>query len=177
MSRLCDPLDGTNTGIISEFLGVESNYKPVSQPQVELDPALNSGEHKFDVCKSLFICCPFDDCRKTLEIRNLFHLFNKQDTSKIDVKELSRLSGSELFKLTLANCEYCHKPFTEITQFYFELELRKQIQQHIDRFYRKLMTCDDHACSYKTLYPTGNSVNNSIRCSRCKHGILQPEVR
>lgn len=179
VSRLCDPLDGTNTGIISEFLGVESNFKPITQQQIELDPALNCGEHKFDICKSLHFRCPYEECGKQIEIRDLFHLMNgrSQDLKKLNLKTLAEKSGSELFKLTLANCEHCGKPFTELMQLYFDLELRKQIQDHIDQFGRKMMVCDDHACSQRTMYLSGRFTGKSIACPRCKNGILQPEVR
>ena len=182
VSRLVDPIDGTDPAIIAEMLGVEVKRSMIThhvQVQLELDPALNSGDHKYDICKALMICCP--KCHESIEIRHLFTRLNKhsKDLIKLDPKDLSL--DQSLFKLTLSGCDHCGTQFPSPPPanlcFYFELQLIKQIQNLINTFYVKELHCDDHACCNRTRYLTG-PMNGSwtIACSKCKNGGMQLEV-
>lgn len=175
VSRLVEPIDGTDTGIIAEFLGVET-YKPSShQIRTELDPTLNSEDHKYDICKPIIFKCPSASCGKDIEVRDLFVSMNKHlsDLKGRDPKELQ--TDPNLFKLTISECEHCGFQFNHTKHgFYFDIQLRKQISQFINRFYRMETYCDDQACNNWTRYLTGPMHPKSgLACTKCKVGNLK----
>lgn len=176
VSRLCEPLAGTDTSIIAEFLGVESAIKRSSHLiQIELDPALNSGDHKYDICRPVKFKCPSPSCGKSFKFRDLFVVMNQHSGNlKLDAKVLQE--NKDLFTVTLSKCEHCDYPFEMNTHFYFEIQLRKLINEHINRFYHKELFCDDHACSNVTRYMSGQMSGRNIACTRCRNGALQLEV-
>ncbi|KAH7639346.1 dna polymerase alpha catalytic subunit-like protein [Dermatophagoides farinae] len=186
VSRICEPLDGTDAVILAEFLGI--NYhrhvdRGVSgdhQSRKEMDPTFSvaCGDEKYDCYDSLFLRCPFDNCGKSLEIRDLFRLWSDRKIRGLDLKEvLKNYKSDSLFELTLAGCLNCHRRFdTKFVEFYFDLELRRQIDYHVSqRFGQRWMHCDDRGCSHRTRYLSGLTTQKHIVCPRCGNGNLQPK--
>src|SRR5699024_1528836 len=144
--------------------------------QIELDPALNSGDHKYDICKPVTFKCPSPNCDKNIEFRDLFVLWNQHSKDlKMDRKELQ--ANKDLFKLTMSECEHCGYRFGKTTHLYFEIQLKKLVTDYINRFYQKELTCDDHACPNVTRYMSGRMQGKRVACIKCKNGSLQLEVR
>lgn len=189
VSRLCEPLDGTDSAIIAEFLGVESvaavRRSAAAAVQLELDPALNAGERKYDVCKGVSFKCPPAPigCGRPFDFRDLFPVWAKYKAVKSDPANKTSIAkqmaqDDELFKSAMSGCDACGARFTG-AQFhlFFELQLRTQVSDFVSRFYRKEMHCDDPACGYLTRSPGGRmNGKNRLACGRCKHGSLQLEV-
>lgn len=184
VSRLCEPLDGTDTVILAEFLGIDCQHRHVQRngnDQQSLDPTLSiaCGDEKYDCCYSLFLRCPFDNCRGILEIRDLFCLWSNRKIRRLNSKEISEnFKPDQLFELTLDGCRQCHRKFDpRFMEFYFDLEIRRQIDYHVNqKFGQRSMQCDDRGCSHRTRYLSGMITQKHIVCPRCGNGNLQPEV-
>nr|XP_027198086.1 DNA polymerase alpha catalytic subunit-like [Dermatophagoides pteronyssinus] len=184
VSRLCEPLDGTDTVILAEFLGIDCQHRHVQRngnDQQSLDPTLSiaCGDEKYDCCDSLFLRCPFDNCRGILEIRDLFCLWSNRKIRRLNSKEISEnFKPDQLFELTLDGCRQCHRKFDpRFMEFYFDLEIRRQIDYHVNqKFGQRSMQCDDRGCSHRTRYLSGMITQKHIVCPRCGNGNLQPEV-
>ncbi|OTF74598.1 hypothetical protein BLA29_010923, partial [Euroglyphus maynei] len=97
VSRLCEPLDGTDAIILAEFLGIDCHRHidrglsggDQQQSRTDMNQTLSvaCGDEKFDCCDSLFLRCPFDNCQEILEIRDLFCLWSNRKIRRLDPKE------------------------------------------------------------------------------------------
>ena len=194
VSRLCEPLDGTDSTIIAEFLGVETaavRRSAAASVQLELDPALNAGEHKYDACRGVVLrCLPAPlGCGQPFEFRDLFPVWAKYRSAKKSDDPNKKKSiyeemaeEADLFKTALDGCDRCGVRFSAASrsvQLFFELQLAAAVRDLVGRFYRRELLCDDPACSYVTRYASGRMVQgrgNRLACGRCKHGTLHLEV-
>lgn len=196
VSRLCEPLDGTDSTIIAEFLGVETaavRRSAAAAVQLELDPALNAGEHKYDACRGVVLrCLPAPlGCGQPFEFRDLFPVWSKYRSAKKSDDHPTNKKKSiyeemaeeaDLFKTALDGCDRCGVRFSAASrsvQLFFELQLQAAVRDLVGRFYRRELLCDDPACSYVTRYASGRMVQgrgNRLACGRCKHGTLHLEV-
>jgi DNA polymerase alpha subunit A len=74
VSRLVDPIEGTDANLIAEFLGIESTISvSANKKGTDLDYELltRSNETRFDTCKSLMFICPNKECKYRIELRRL----------------------------------------------------------------------------------------------------------
>lgn len=73
VSRLIDPIDGTDANVIAEFLGIESTFSSGNQKGTDLDYELltRTNETRFDTCKSLILICPNKNCKEKITFRSL----------------------------------------------------------------------------------------------------------
>lgn len=185
ISRLCDPIEGTDSGIIAELLGVQGHHPTKSAAvhhDLGLDIALDIGEHKFDCCQALMVQCPYEDCSKNIEIRDMYAAFNLKTTDQ-KKKALAELTDekkaaaetcpSDLFKLTLSECVHCHGVFDPIrTTPWFAYQLTKNLKYHVNRYYKLVMVCDDFTCEYKTRYLTGDHNGKRLECPKCAGNLF-----
>ncbi|KAH9391151.1 DNA polymerase alpha catalytic subunit [Tyrophagus putrescentiae] len=186
VSRLCEPLDGTDSTIIAEFLGVETaavRRSAAAAVQLELDPALNAGEHKYDACRGVVLrCLPAPlGCGQPFEFRDLFPVWAKYRSAKKSDDPNKKKSiyeemaeEADLFKTALDGCDRCGVRFSAASR-----SLAAAVRDLVGRFYRRELLCDDPACSYVTRYASGRMVQgrgNRLACGRCKHGTLHLEM-
>lgn len=180
VSRLCDPIDGTDAGIIAEFLGIEGIVKrsnninrsiKTNQDATNFNTAFATGEHRFDNCQPFKFNCPYECCGKEIELRHLFSIWNNNFiTNNINLKQYT---DEQLFNLSISKCLHCQRIFPKL-DFYLELILSKQISQEINAFYEHLVICDDNVCSYRTNYRSGLTNGKHLICPKCGSGNLQP---
>ena len=170
VSRLCEPIDGTDPHSLAEFMGIESSSH-LNRTLVEVETAFERGEHRFDSCKPLVFKCV--DCAQELVIRNLF---KKRDTSEQKENEERSLAKKKV-ELTFSRCPNCNIEFSITMVNRFGIQLRLLINQIINYFYQKWMICDDKICNHRTRYFTGRLTKTGPLCPKCKTGSLYPEVR
>ncbi|XP_015788269.1 DNA polymerase alpha catalytic subunit [Tetranychus urticae] len=97
ISRLCEPIEGTDSHIMAEVMGIESNsIHRSSRDELENDIPL-SDDMKFDGCNSFKIPCPNDKCAKIIEFRDAFR------TDSVTKKRIN---------LSLARCPHCNIDLT-----------------------------------------------------------------
>jgi DNA polymerase alpha subunit A len=166
VTRLVEPIDGTDASIIAEMLGIESSNIRI-QPKKE-DPAealLGLGETRYDGCKGLVIKCPNGVCGKDIEIRKVF----TETEKKIGSKELN-------LKLSLSTCHHCdHDLAVDIDGRNHTLmanHLKASCRKLVTKFYEGWMTCEDPVCGYKTKLSTGPMTKKGPRCPECNNAVL-----
>ncbi len=172
VSRLCDPIDGTDSHILAEFLGIETNRTNNNRSILEIESAFERGEHKYDLCQPLIFNCVNESCAKQIEIRKIF---KKQEIEDLKDEESKTLSKKRL-ELTFSRCPHCRVEFNELMAHKFEVQFRHLINKLIGKFYQKWMTCDDQICSHRTRYFTGYLSKQGPQCPKCKSGNLYPDV-
>lgn len=180
VSRLCDPIDGTDAGIIAEFLGIEGIVKrsnnisrsiKTNQDLTSYNNTFAGDEHRFDNCQPFKFHCPYEGCGKEVELRHLFSIWNKNFIlNNVNYKQYS---DDELFNMSISKCLHCQRTFPKL-DFYLDLVLSQQINQAINTFYQHLVICDDNVCSYRTNYQSGLTNGKHLICPKCGNGNLQP---
>lgn len=101
VTRLIEPLDGTDAHTIAEFLGLDASAYHSSIVKIN-DPITNflvTGAARFEFCDPLTFKCPVDNCNKVIEVRNKFFKRDKCNSSKT-------------FQLSMTSCPFCNGDFT-----------------------------------------------------------------
>ncbi|XP_074594679.1 DNA polymerase alpha catalytic subunit [Brevipalpus obovatus] len=88
VSRLCEPLGGTDAHILGEFLGIETNR--IHRSSHDDDPLFFSKVSEYDSCKDLSFKCPNPVCRTLISTRQ--PLFTDLNTKKVTDLALSHCS-------------------------------------------------------------------------------------
>ena len=156
VSRLCDPIEGTDAARIAECLGLDaSHYRQAMRRDEDEDAALlgvteESEQEKYRDCEELKFPC------RGCGIEN----------------KLSIIHDS--FRLTLENCPGCRlSPIDDVA--YLRNHLTQAIRRHVLRYYEGWHVCEDPACAMRTRQ-TPLILNHGLPvCPACRRGILHPE--
>ncbi|KAI1278482.1 DNA polymerase alpha catalytic subunit [Halotydeus destructor] len=181
VSRLCEPIQGTDSSVIAEMLGLTSEQVPSSvRHESPADRLLGYGDTKYDTCKSLMIKCPVASCGQQLELRKLF--------TKPDNTEPWLISGRkyDVVSLAFTACPHCSFGFTN-NNYHYPETTRRQCKSVITQleaacrflvsdYYACWMTCEDPICNFKTRLATGEMTKRGPLCPECKNATLQRDM-
>ncbi|ESP04902.1 hypothetical protein LOTGIDRAFT_109334, partial [Lottia gigantea] len=162
VSRLCDPIEGTDAAHLAECLGLDpSGYRHAVHHNDEEDALLGdqlTEEERYKDCDRLKFICPQPTCNKEIIFDSVF-------------------SGSEAYiECSLAKCT---NPACESRPVDYLGRIKNQltmvIRQHIKKYYEGWMKCEDTACGARTkklplMFQRGHPF-----CSACHRGILHLE--
>lgn len=163
VSRLVDPIDGTDANVIAEFLGIESTFSTGNQRGTDLDYELltRTNETRFDTCKSLVLTCPNKQCKQQISLRNLVEK---------DVK-----SGK--FKLLFDQCSSCSECFADDKyRNYFVNHFTVYLRSLLSEYYQTWYTCEDPICKFRTRRFTSLMTKKGPICSECNENVLYGEI-
>ncbi|XP_071950860.1 DNA polymerase alpha catalytic subunit-like [Antedon mediterranea] len=160
VSRLCDPIDGTDAAHIAECLGLDpSGYKQaLRQQEVDHDAyegfeAQMTDEEKYKDCELFKFVCPA--CKKQ----------NIIDTV---------ITSSNSCRLEACSNEECGKPL-----YKYEAQMKNQIRVMIRRcvakYYDGWLVCEDSSCAHRTRCVPINPQRHGLPCSVCQRALLKPE--
>jgi len=156
VSRLCDPIDGTDAARIADCLGLDaSHFRQALRREEDDDAALlgatkESELEKYRDCEELKFPC-------------------RGCGSEVKVCIVQESSG-----LTLESCPGCKLPPLD-NAAYVRNQLTQAVRRHVHRYYEGWQVCEDPACATRTrLTPLALSRNQPV-CPACQHGILHPE--
>nr|CAB3264997.1 DNA polymerase alpha catalytic subunit [Phallusia mammillata] len=163
VTRLCDPIDGTDSALIAQCLGLDpSGFKRSQTHEVDEEERLMSvqatEEEKYSGCKKFLFTCPSSG--EKLEFGS--GVFAETDPSWMC--SLAQPCGEESSKI--------------VVNYFAQLrnQLTLAIRERIHNYYKGWMTCDDPACGHRTRsVPTLRDHSGPI-CSACYKGILRPEM-
>ncbi|XP_035693536.1 DNA polymerase alpha catalytic subunit-like [Branchiostoma floridae] len=165
VSRLCDPIDGTDAGIIAECLGLDpSGYRKAQQYHDDESEALLGGnaamtdEEKFKDAERFKFNCPKPECGKENIWDGVF------------------VANSPVPEFTLSQCanSQCDlAPTQYLTMLKNKLTLATR--RHVKMYYEGWMKCDDPSCASRTRRVPMNPQRNGAVCPTCNKGILQQE--
>ncbi|GAB1605260.1 DNA polymerase alpha catalytic subunit-like [Argonauta hians] len=152
ITRLCDPIDGTDAAQIAECLGLNpENYRRVSHQHEANDPLLGlklSSEEHYRNCDRFTMKCP--SCATEITF------------------------GEPSFSFDQCPNKTCKTaPKSYISQINNELVIN--IRRHIKTYYKGYMKCDDSVCAVTMRkMPLAFNRGQPI-CSVCSQGILRTQ--
>jgi len=133
VSRLCEPLEGTDSARIAQCLGLDpEQYRRSVRVEVTADDQnMQRNEEKFRQCQKLTIECT---CGERMTV----------DTA---VRGRGRDATFALAKCSNLECKRI--PIIERAA-YIQNKLTMEIREHIQRYYAGWIICEDPGCSGKT---------------------------
>ncbi|EDV28392.1 uncharacterized protein TRIADDRAFT_49541 [Trichoplax adhaerens] len=153
VSRLCDPIEGTDSARIADCLGLDGSqykHKSYSAEQNESDAMLGdmhmSLEEQFKNVEPLKISCP--KCKVTEDFAGAYNKTTKQ-------------SGLV--------CPHCNSNYNVVT---IQNKVVSEIRKFIKTYYQNWMQCDDPSCDYKMRQAPYFISGRTIRCPACERGHL-----
>lgn len=159
MSRLCDPIDGTDAAHIAQCLGLDpSGYRGNTGLHDDENDALLGGqaqmtdEERFKDCERFIVKCKRPGCGRetTLEVlfKNTSDPFGLNDTCPACKTEYS--AGAVSNQLTIA------------------------MRKHIKEYYMGWQKCDDPSCGYTTRQVHLAFQRGAPMCTTCFRAHLHP---
>ncbi|XP_028403714.1 DNA polymerase alpha catalytic subunit-like [Dendronephthya gigantea] len=154
VSRLCDPIDGTDSAHIASCLGLDpSGYRSSIAHKDENDALLGgeaqmSDEERFKDCDPFSMRCK-DGCGEQ-------YVYDLSSTKKA---------------LDYSQCSHCNKRFKK------EVVINKLtllIRKHVKKYYAAWMICDDSSCGQLTRDISSANQRGALLCA-CERGHLFPE--
>ncbi|XP_076323971.1 DNA polymerase alpha catalytic subunit isoform X2 [Tachypleus tridentatus] len=162
VSRLCDPIEGSDSATIAEFLGLDpSGYQKIQHHQDDDDDALLGGksqldEDRFKDCEKLYFTCPNEQCREKLLVESCF----KNNVSDVNIM--------------LQQCSSCQ---TSVMNYcgYLSNQLTRVIRSYIHKYYQGWLQCEDVGCGYRTRKLPLKFTRGGPLCPVCERATIHPE--
>jgi len=156
VSRLCDPIDGTDAARIADCLGIDASHFRQAMRREEDDDAALLGVTEESTLEK------YRDCE---ELK--FPCRGCGTENKVCIVEDS--SG-----LTLEKCPGCMLPQQD-SAGYVRNHLTQAVRRHVQHYYEGWHMCEDPACALRTrqipiIVKGGQSV-----CPACQRSMLRPE--
>ncbi|XP_074657943.1 DNA polymerase alpha catalytic subunit-like [Tubulanus polymorphus] len=169
VSRLCDPIDGTDAAHIAECLGLDaSGYKHSHNDQNEEDAMLGithlSEDEKYKDCERYTFHCP--DCSRQIIIDGAFV---GADTMIQPVLSFCPTLSLPAPKTGRCTCIPADHHVTICNQ------LSQAIRKHIRRYYENWLKCDDATCGSRTRRLPLQLIKGHPICHECYRGVLKQE--
>uniref|UniRef100_H2Y7K6 DNA polymerase n=1 Tax=Ciona savignyi TaxID=51511 RepID=H2Y7K6_CIOSA len=156
VTRLCDPIDGTDAAMIAQCLGLDpSGFKRSHNEEEDEEDRLMSvqatEEEKFSQCSKLIFVCP-------------------------QTKKEIALDQGVFAETVPTPCG--ENDASKVVHFFTSLQnqLTKAIRGDIHRYYQGWLVCEDPACGHRTRTLPVLAERNGVLCSACFKAVLKPEV-
>jgi len=154
VSRLCDPIEGTDAARIAECLGLDaSHFRQALRRDEDEDATLmlteESDLEKYRDCEMKFLCrgCGAEN--------------------KVSIVHDSGI-------LTLENCPGCKLPPLD-NPAYIRNQLTQAVRRQIHQYYEGWHVCEDPACAVRTRQTPLVLSRGQPVCPACRSGVLNPE--
>ncbi|ELU17443.1 hypothetical protein CAPTEDRAFT_228337 [Capitella teleta] len=159
VSRLCDPIDGTDSARIAECLGLDaSGYRRAATRDDEEDALLGaaqlSEEERFMNCDRLLIKCP--KCSRDIVL----------DSPIAGMKNPLLECPNPQCKLCIADRSHAHVIRNALTV---------AIRKHIQKYYEGWLHCEDVQCGLRTRNLSLIFAKGIPVCHQCQRGFLITE--
>jgi len=155
VSRLCDPIEGTDAARIAECLGLDaSHYRQAMRRDEDQDEAVlgvtESEEEKYRDCEEMKFPCL--GCGSEVKVS----------------------IGEDSSVLTLESCPGCKlAPLDNVA--YVRNQLTQAVRRHIHRYYQGWHVCEDPACAMRTRQTPLVVNRGQPECPGCSRSILLPD--
>ncbi|KAK9870454.1 hypothetical protein WA026_008014 [Henosepilachna vigintioctopunctata] len=148
VSRICEPIDGTDAFQIAECLGLDTSSfkKPVAKKEITSD-LINNPQIKFKNVDPFFFHCY--DCKQKVCVDDPF----KNGIS------------------VLEKCSHCDVRPVEYLPF-IQNQLICSVKKYITKYYLNVMICEDPACDNETTRLPTRFAGKFPICTLCKSGIM-----
>ncbi|XP_070173652.1 DNA polymerase alpha catalytic subunit-like [Littorina saxatilis] len=172
VSRLCDPIEGTDAAHLAECLGLDpSGYRHSQQHAGNADEedallaAQMTEEERFRDCTRFKFVCPVESCGRENIVDSVF--------SYVAPDQASEKAATNY---TLAQCQRSGcggRPYYHLA--YLHNRLVQDIRSHIAKYYAGWLKCEDSACGSRTRKLPLTFQRGHPICTICQHGILHRE--
>lgn len=154
VSRLCDPIEGTDATFIAESLGLDpTQYKSAANHHGGDDPnvsVLMTDEERFKDVDKFYIKC----------------------SNKACAEPLSEFKGSQDSKEDPLNCSQCKQDYK---MNHVRNALRMFIREKQHKYYNCWLQCDDQTCGHLSRHISVKNFKNAHICQQCHRGNLRIE--
>ncbi|XP_062567518.1 DNA polymerase alpha catalytic subunit-like [Saccostrea cucullata] len=163
VSRLCDPIEGTDAAHLAECLGLDpSGYKHTVHHYDDEEEALLNGaeisdEEKYRNCERFKFTCPGLTCKREIIVDSVF-----QGAEEFTECSISICPNNEC-KTDLRK----HIP-------YICNRLQMDIRRHIQKYYQGWLKCEDAACGTVTRRVPLTFQRGHPVCYVCHRGLMHP---
>ncbi|XP_021916659.1 LOW QUALITY PROTEIN: DNA polymerase alpha catalytic subunit [Zootermopsis nevadensis] len=165
VSRLCDPIEGTDAARIAECLGLDpSNYCRVQRGSANEEMSIGeklipSDEERFRHCEKFKFICKNESCKAEIVMDG--------PVKKIDNKCMH-------FSL-----EKCSNPQCTVSPVQYLASVQNSLtiatQNFIHHYYKNWLVCEDPACTNRTRRVPTDLRGNYPHCNLCKSAIMYKE--
>lgn len=156
VSRLCDPIEGTDPSILASCLGLDPTaYKTKTvkeESEEDQIKALMSKEERFKNVDRFYVECNSAKCslyKQSVEFKGAF------DT-----------------KVDPLSCPTCHVTYN-IKHLLNSVKLFAR--EKVRKYYVCWVTCDDPTCGYTTRQANVQYLRGKLYCQKCKKGNIHPQ--
>ncbi|XP_033119807.1 DNA polymerase alpha catalytic subunit-like [Anneissia japonica] len=163
VSRLCDPIDGTDAAHIAECLGLDpSSYKQaLRQQEADHDAYQNfeaqiTDEERYKDCEPFKFVCPA--CKR----ENI-----------IDVV-ITSMTNHIVYRLEECSNEECMTPLFKY-EAQIKNQLRMMVRRCVTKYYDGWLVCEDTSCNHRTRCVPINPQRHGLPCPVCQRALLKPE--
>ncbi|KAL0275791.1 UNVERIFIED_CONTAM: hypothetical protein PYX00_003535 [Menopon gallinae] len=163
VSRLCEPIDGTDPAFIAECLGLDPNsYKKAIKTKededndAEGDYTLINDIQSFKNCDGFSFTCMNENCR-----------------TKIFLDGPLRDNYPALNKCRNPNCKTSPIEYLPAIQNVLQMTIRR----YINKLYENWLVCEDPGCPNRTRRLPMMFINSFPVCTLCKKGLMYREYR
>ncbi|XP_077987275.1 DNA polymerase alpha catalytic subunit-like [Glandiceps talaboti] len=162
VSRLCDPIDGTDAAHIAECLGLDpSGYRHSIRQQEEESEALHGYEaqladdEKYKDCDRFKINCK---CGKEIIIDSVFSGSGATIQCSLD-------------HCTNAECKIQPSQYLKTISNKLTITMR----EYIKKYYSGWLVCEDSSCCHRTRQVPLNPQRQGLVCPACQRAVLKAE--
>jgi len=156
VSRLCDPIEGTDAARIAECLGLDaSHFRQALRRDEDDDATLLAVTEESELEK-------YRDCE---EMKFPCHKCGSEN-------KVSIVPDSDV--LSLEHCPECKLAPLD-NSAYVRNQLTQAVRRHVHRYYEGWHVCEDPACAARTRQTPLVMNRGQPVCPACRNGILHPE--
>lgn len=161
LSRLLDPIEGTDSARIAECLGLDpsgyrvSKYSGQSNDDDEFADAQISDEERYRMCERFQFKCPNEACDTLITMDSAFRGVGTSSVVALDTCP----SPSCKFEIYSKTGVILNK-------------LRQDIRRHISAYYSGWLMCEDPGCNNRTRRIPMRFSRGFPICNLCERGVL-----
>ncbi|KAK4879037.1 hypothetical protein RN001_007183 [Aquatica leii] len=149
VSRLCEPLEGTDAYQLAECLGIDTFKKPVNKSVVNAGENLTSKEKRFTNASPFVFKCM--SCKTENKVSGVY-------------------TDGVPFLLKCVNSECGVRPIEYLASVLNQLTLT--MRSYVKKYYRNELTCEDPACIVETVRVPLRFAGKFPVCVFCKKGVM-----
>ncbi|PVD18466.1 hypothetical protein C0Q70_21015 [Pomacea canaliculata] len=168
VSRLCDPIEGTDAAHLAECLGLDpagyrhNNTRATNDEEEALLAAQVTEEEKYQHCEPFKFICPLETCGTENVVTSVF------------TSATADLSSHVAYNLARCQNNSCPcRPY--LHSVYLQNLLVQSLRRHISQYYAGWLKCEDSACSARTRRLPLTFQRGHPICPACQRGVLLQE--
>lgn len=158
ISRICEPIDGMDPARVADCLGLDpSGYRQIIKKENSNTETyeVENDQEKYRYCKEFTFVCVNENCKTENRIRETF--------VKLDKENITFLEKCQNPKCSVKPVDYLAC---------IQNQLTLQMRQYHNQYYAGWISCEDPACSYRTVRLPQTFTAGYPLCRQCEKGVM-----